>query len=75
MFDLYFVMPVLAVFFVLIIVITVIITQSKQQTAIKIDSFESLAKELRQDNATLKKELLNVQEKVSSMEKMMNEIQ
>jgi len=78
MMNLSIIMPVLGVFFVLILAVVLIVViggiVGKRQTALSQRSFEELAKEIRQENAQIKAELLSVKEKVTSMDQMMKEI-
>ena len=73
-----FIMPILAVVFVLVLAVAVIVVGgniiAKRQAAISQKSFADLAKEIRQENAEMKAELLGIKEKVSSMDKMMKDI-
>jgi len=68
------ILPVLAVVVTLFLVLN-----SKQKmaelTSVNQRAFEKLAADLKQENDGLKAELSAIKEKVSSMEKMMNDVQ
>lgn len=73
------VMPILLAIIVLVIAVMLIVvygkTKQMQIAAIDKQSFEQLAEELKADNAAIRSELADIKETLSSINKMMKDIE
>lgn len=71
------VMPILVAVIILVIAVLLIMVfyKTKKSQSLNIQSFEKLAQELRADNEMLKTELETIKETLSSINKMMKEIE
>lgn len=71
------IMPILAAIIILVIAVLLImvIYKTKRAQSLNINSFEELAKELKADNKVMKSELETIKDTLTSIDKMMKEIE